>query len=128
MTLIVGLMFGAAGFATWAAANNGIIYWLGIPLMALWGIASAALLGLMSRRVGPTEQGQLQGANASLMGIANLFGPVVFTQVFALAIAAGGAWRVPGAPFFLAALLLLTAAVVAVGATRDSAGGRARTP
>ena len=32
-------------------------------------------LGLMSRHVGASEQGQLQGANASLMGIANLVGP-----------------------------------------------------
>ena len=48
----------------------------------LWGIASAALMGLMSRQVAPTEQGQLQGANASLMGIANLIGPGVFTLVW----------------------------------------------
>jgi DHA1 family tetracycline resistance protein-like MFS transporter len=125
-TLVIGLMFGAAGFATWAFANTGVVYWLGIPLLSLWGIGSAALLGLMSRRVSPTEQGQLQGANASLMGIANLLGPGLFTQVFAVAI--GGAWHLPGAPFYLAALLLLAAAVVAAPATRDSAGGQTRVP
>ena len=127
-TLIVGLAFGVAGFGTWAAANTSMVYWLGIPFMALWGIGSAALLGLMSRRVGPTEQGQLQGANASLMGIAELFGPGLFTQVFAFFIGPGSAWHFPGAPFALAALLLLGAGVVALGATRDSAVSKTGTP
>ena len=31
----------------------------------------------MSRLVGASEQGRLQGANASIMGIANLFGPAL---------------------------------------------------
>ena len=42
----------------------------GIPWQALWGIANPASMALMSRRVGPDEQGQLQGANASIAGIA----------------------------------------------------------
>jgi len=75
-------------------------------------------MGLMSRQVSATEQGQLQGANASLMGIANLFGPGLFTQVFALFVGAGAVWHLPGAPFLLAALLLVFAAVVATAATR----------
>ena len=58
-------------------------FWAGIPLLALWGFASPAALGLMSHRVGPTEQGQLQGANASIMGIANLLGPGLFAQTLA---------------------------------------------
>jgi len=114
--LIVGLLVGVAGFAVWALAPNGVIFWLGIPLLSLWGIASAASLGLMSRRVGSSEQGELQGANASLMGIANLFGPGLFTQIFALFIGSG-AWHLPGAPYLLAALLLAAAAAVAAYAT-----------
>ena len=117
--LLMGLCFGIAGFAVWGLAPNGLIFWLGIPLLALWGFANAASLGLMSARVGPTEQGQLQGANSSLMGIANLFGPGIFTQVFALFIGAGATWHLPGAPFLLAALLLVIAGAVAVYATRQ---------
>lgn len=70
----------------------------------------------MSRRVSASKQGQLQGANASLMGVANMLGPGLFTQVFALFIGAGGAWHLPGAPFLLAAALLVAAAAVALGA------------
>jgi len=118
--LIMGLTFGLAGFAVWSFADDGVVFWLGIPLLSLWGFASAASMGLMSRRVGPTEQGQLQGANASLMGIAELFGPGLFTQVFAFSIVAGGAWHVPGAAYALAALLLVAALAVAVRTTKHA--------
>jgi DHA1 family tetracycline resistance protein-like MFS transporter len=85
-------------------------------LLSLWGLASPSALGLMSRRVSAREQGQLQGANASLMGVANMVGPGLFTQVFALSIAAG-AWHLPGAPFWLASALIVAAAAVALRAT-----------
>jgi DHA1 family tetracycline resistance protein-like MFS transporter len=115
-------VFGIAGFAIFGLASTGLIFWLGIPLLSLWGFAGAASLGLMSHRVSPSEQGQLQGANASLVGIANLLGPGLFTQTFALFIGAGAAWHLPGAPFLLAALLLAVATIVAWRVTRDRAG------
>jgi DHA1 family tetracycline resistance protein-like MFS transporter len=117
-TLIIGLAFGLAGFATWGLAPTGLFFWLGIPLLALWGFANAASLGLMSHLVGASEQGQLQGANASLMGIANLVGPVLFTQTFALFIGQRTDWHLPGAPFLLAALLLACATGMAWRTTR----------
>ena len=44
MTLIVGLVFGIAGFAIFGLAPTGLIFWLGIPVLALWGFAGAASL------------------------------------------------------------------------------------
>jgi DHA1 family tetracycline resistance protein-like MFS transporter len=111
--LLIGLGFGIAGFTGFGLAASGVMFWLAIPLLSLWGFASAASLGLMSRRVSAGEQGQLQGANASLMGIANLFGPAIFTQIFAVFIGAGTPWHLPGAPFLLAAAMLLAAAALA---------------
>jgi DHA1 family tetracycline resistance protein-like MFS transporter len=72
----------------------------------------------MSKRVSAFEQGQLQGANACIQSLANLIGPGIFALLFAYAI---GAWRdlnIPGAPFWLAALLLLAAAGLAWRVTR----------
>jgi MFS transporter, DHA1 family, tetracycline resistance protein len=116
-TLIIGLVFGIAGFATMGLAPTGAIFWIGIPLLALWGFANPSALGLMSRRVGPTEQGALQGANSSLMGVGNLLGPDLFTQVFAFVIGSEAPWQLPGAAFILAAALVAAAAIVAVVAT-----------
>ena len=111
--LIAGLLFGAAGFATYGIAATGAVFLIGVPLMALWGFANPAALGLMSRRVGAQEQGQVQGANGSIAGIANLIGPGIFTQVFALAIAPERSWHLPGAPFALACMMLLAAMAIA---------------
>ena len=95
----------------------------GVPLMALWGFANPATLGLMSRRVGPHEQGQVQGANGSIAGIANMIGPGLFTQVFAVAIGPEQSWHLPGAPFALAALMLLAAIVITWRVTGERANG-----
>ena len=40
--------------------------------MSLWGLMSPALQGLMTRLVSPSEQGQLQGANSSVLGIVDV--------------------------------------------------------
>jgi DHA1 family tetracycline resistance protein-like MFS transporter len=116
--LVAGLGFGAAGFAVFGLAPTGPVFWLGIPLMALWGLANPASQGLMSRRIGAHQQGQLQGANASLMGVANLIGPGLFTLTFAFAIGAAKDWSLPGAPYLVAAMLLGLAILVALRTTK----------
>ena len=70
----------------------------------------------MTSRVGPSEQGQLQGALAGLQGIAFMIGPVLFTSTFAAAIDRG--WSLPGAPFLLAALMVAVALAFGWRATR----------
>jgi DHA1 family tetracycline resistance protein-like MFS transporter len=121
--LIAGLLFGAAGFATYGIAASGVVFLIGVPLMALWGFANPAALGLMSRRVGPHEQGQVQGANGSIAGVANMIGPGLFTQVFAAGIAPERSWQIPGAPFALAALILLAAMAIAWQVAEERANG-----
>lgn len=105
--LLVGLAFGAAGFAIYGWAATGTLFWIGVPVMALWGIATPSLQTIMTGCVDATEQGRLQGSLASLTGLASLIGPTVFTETFAVAISPAGNWHVPGAPFYLAAALLL---------------------
>ena len=118
--LVAGLLFGTAGFAVYGLAPTSPWFWSGIPLMALWGISSPAVLGIMSRLVSGSEQGQLQGANASLMAVANLLGPGLFTLSFAWSIAPGAAWHLPGAPFLLASALLTVAAALGWQVTRQT--------
>jgi DHA1 family tetracycline resistance protein-like MFS transporter len=113
--LIAGLMFGSLGMTIYALAPTGPLFWLGVPVMALWGVVGPSLQDMMSRRVSPSEQGQLQGANSSARSIAGLIGPGLFTATFAYMIG----W-LPGAPFLLAALLLMLAAGVTWVATAPS--------
>ena len=67
----------------------------------------------LARLVGPTEQGRLQGANTSVMGISGLVGPWLFTLVFATFIGSQNGLHQPGAPFFLAGSFLVMAFFIA---------------
>jgi DHA1 family tetracycline resistance protein-like MFS transporter len=116
VTMLLGLVCGAYGFAWYGLAPEGWIFCLGIPVMAFWGLAGPATQALMTRRVSSSEQGQLQGAIASINGLTGLIGPTLFTQSFAHFISET-AWRIPGAPFLLASLMLLTSGVIALRTT-----------
>jgi DHA1 family tetracycline resistance protein-like MFS transporter len=116
-----GLAFGAAGMAIYGLAPSGAIFLAGIPVMALWGFAGPSAQALMSRRVDPSEQGQLQGATASLQAVTGMIGPAIFTQVFAQSIAGGEGLHVPGMAFFVAAAMLVAAGAIAWLVTRERA-------
>lgn len=117
-TLVAGLVFGAAGMATYGLAPTGWWFTLGIPLMSLWGLYGPSAQSLMTRRVGPTEQGRLQGALAGVTGITGIVGPGLFSLIFAAAIAPDRTWNVPGAAFLAGAAVLCVAAAVAFRITR----------
>jgi DHA1 family tetracycline resistance protein-like MFS transporter len=112
-TLLAGSLSGAVGFFVYAVAPEGWIFCLGIPIMAFWGLAGPATQALMTRRVSGSEQGQLQGAIASINGVTGLIGPTLFSQTFAYFIGPTAVWPLPGAPFLLASLLLVSAAAIA---------------
>jgi DHA1 family tetracycline resistance protein-like MFS transporter len=69
----------------------------------------------MSQRVPPTQQGQLQGANQSLQGIAGIIGPPLFGLSFAFAVRHDATLHVPGLPIYLAGMCFLVAFVLAWG-------------
>ena len=127
-TLRLGLLCGAIGYAGFGLAPTAVAFWVVLPIFACMGLFTPSLQALMSRHVTPSEQGKLQGANTSLMGISGMLGPIVFTQVFATFLSFEGGWRRPGAPFLLAsALMLVGLGVSGAVAEQDRvthAGGR----
>lgn len=112
--LYTGLIFGAAGFFIYGAAPTGMLFLAGIPVFSLMSLMTPGVQGLMSRRIPANQQGRLQGANASLMAISSVFGPVLFTQVFSHTITTWSAVAPVGLPFFLAGGLMVLALVLAV--------------
>jgi DHA1 family tetracycline resistance protein-like MFS transporter len=118
VSMVTGLLFGAVGLFIAGTASSGSMLWLGIPVIALWGLSGAACQTIMTHHVSAAEQGQLQGANASLTGISELVGPTVFTLTFAYFVSPGHAKAESGAPFLLGAAILIVAAVWGWWATR----------
>lgn len=119
-TLLLGLTGGTLGFAAYALAGTGAAMMASVPVFGVMFFTGPPLQGLMSRRVAPNEYGLLQGANASIMGIAGIVGPLLFTQVFAYFLHPHHGVSVPGAPFFLGAGLMAAAFAVAWRVTRGT--------
>jgi MFS transporter, DHA1 family, tetracycline resistance protein len=111
--LAVGLLFGALGFFMYGLAPTGLIFLAAIPVMSLWGFAMPSAQSLMTRHVSVSEQGQLQGANASLQSLAGIFAPILFSQIFAVTLD-----TVPGAAFIVAGMMLLLAMAIGWRVTR----------
>jgi len=119
-SVLSGLFFGTVGFAGFAFATRGWMLLAVIPFIALWGIAAPAVQSLMARHMDPSSQGKLQGAINSLRAITGMAGPVLFTQIFTLAISPRFGLHLSGAPYYLAAVLLGASLLLAVYVTRPS--------
>lgn len=116
--IFFGLSSGTAGLILFGSAQNGWMFWTGIPLIALWGVAGPPVQAVMSRLAGESEQGQLQGALSSLQGIAGLLAPVSFSYLLAHSFTMQGHPAALGVPFFVAAALVGLAAVAAYSGLR----------
>ena len=128
-TMVAGLVCGGVGLLLFGLAPSGGWIWLAIPVAALWGLFGPAAQSLMSQRIAASEQGRLQGALNSLRGASGLVGPVLFTASFAAGVSQPGPSITWGAPFFVAAILLLLtlgALAPAVLGRRSARGKAAR--
>lgn len=116
--VLLGAAAGMVGFIWYGWAPTGALYLAAVPVFAFIGFLMPGLQGLMTRRVEPHEQGQLQGANQSLQGMAAIFGPLIFGQVFAWSIR-HEAFHVPGLAIYLAAGMLALAFMLAFATARQ---------
>lgn len=117
-TLYLGLIAGIVSFTVYGTAPTGWLFTLGIPIGALIGLVTPALQSLMTRRVSGSEQGQFQGAYGSLMGVASMIAPLLFTKVFETGIRDSFGVHVPGAPYLLAAIFVAVGLVLSSRVTR----------
>ena len=111
-TMVLGLIGGTIGIAAMGWAPDGLWFIAAMLPNALWGLAMPTLQSLMTRRVGEDEQGQLQGANMSVASIAGVMSPLFFGWVYSLSVGEHAVIQMPGLAFYLAAVVLLLAAVI----------------
>jgi DHA1 family tetracycline resistance protein-like MFS transporter len=120
-TLLLGLFSGIVGYSFFGASHSGALFWLGMPMLNGMSLAWPTAQGMMSHHVSASEQGQMQGAINGLRSLAGLIGPAMFTVVFAKAITPGFPLQLPGAPFYLAAFMVVLSLLTAVVVTRKQA-------
>jgi MFS transporter, DHA1 family, tetracycline resistance protein len=117
---LIGLLAGTTALLWYGTAWQGWMVWLGVPVAAFWGLFNATSQSIMSRNVSAADQGKLQGANTSVMAMADIVGPSLFAFVFSLGISPALGWNMPGLAFWLAALILLGAFLITLLVTRPT--------
>lgn len=104
--ILSGLALLAVSMMLFGFATRGWMMYAVTIVSSVAAIASPAAQAIISRQVGPEEQGAVQGSMTSVMSLTGVIGPVVANQLFANFTAASAPIRVPGIAFFLAALLV----------------------
>jgi MFS transporter, DHA1 family, tetracycline resistance protein len=113
-TAHIGMLFGMAGFLTFIFMNNGIIALLLCFAMGAQGMVMPALNAMMSRRVAPEQQGELQGFNGSLNALAFFSAQLIFNYTLSYFTSKTIAVPFPGAPFVIASAFALVSIIILV--------------
>jgi DHA1 family tetracycline resistance protein-like MFS transporter len=107
--VVLGLTCAALTYLGYAFAPTPAVLYGFMVLFAIGGVANPALSAILSHLVPADEQGELQGAIASIGGLTSIASPVVMTSLFAWFTSADAPVYFPGASFFAAALAEFTA-------------------
>ncbi len=112
--VVLGLVFYMTGMLLFAFATQGWMMFGIIVIYCMGGIAGPSLQGIISTQVSPNEQGELQGSLTSLMSATAIFGPLLMNNLFAWFSGKSAPFYFPGAPFVVAAALLLVSVLLAL--------------
>lgn len=99
------------------ASQSWMMFAFLIPY-CLGGISGPGLQAIISGSVPANEQGELQGSLTSIISITSIVGPLVMSNLFAFFTGPIAPFYFPGAPFILAALLMLLSCFFAYKALR----------
>src|SRR4051812_10597539 len=120
-TLYISQFFGAFGMCLAGLARNGALFLASIPVISIWNMSMPAAQAIMTRRVSEREQGELQGALGSLRSITFALGPGLFSFTYGWFIDPKRSFHLPGAPYFLAAAMLVTAMLMSTRIAKPDA-------
>ena len=112
-SVFIGLAFYTLGLTLFGFASTSWMMFLYLVPYCLGGIAGPALQGIISNQVDANQQGELQGALASLMSLTSIIGPPLMTNLFAMSIKPNASFYLPGIPFFTGAIFMLVSLFLA---------------
>ncbi|SPH24430.1 Tetracycline resistance protein, class C [Defluviimonas aquaemixtae] len=116
-----GLLIEFVACVIFGFLTSGMLALAFTAFAALGSVAGPAMQGLMSNATPDDQQGELQGVVASLMAVGMILSPMVMTGTFSWFTRPGAAIYAPGAPFLLAAALLVVCVIILVAPSRESA-------
>jgi DHA1 family tetracycline resistance protein-like MFS transporter len=124
--LFVGLAMSITGHMLFGLADRAWLLLCFVPVLALGRLAEPAVQAIISQKMSASEQGELQGAISSLMGVAAIVGPLIGTNLLATFGPETARVHVPGAPFFASASISMLGLLIAVRVFRATRPQSAR--
>ena len=112
-SIYYGLGLYAIGMLLFAFATESWMMFAFLVPYCLGGICGPALQSVITGNVSKQEQGELQGALTSLMSATAIIGPPLMTNLFFYFTHDQAPFQFPGAPFFLAFIMLGMGTVIA---------------
>lgn len=120
-SIYAGLLLYAIGLLLFAFAGATWLMFVFLVPYCLGGIAGPALQSIISGNVPANQQGELQGALASLMSATAIIGPPLMTNLFAFFTRKNTPVYFAGSAFLLGSILMLTSAFLAYHALHRKA-------
>jgi DHA1 family tetracycline resistance protein-like MFS transporter len=117
-SVYVGLGLYTIGLVLFGLASQSWMMFLFLIPYCLGGISGPGLQAIISGSVPANEQGELQGSLTSIISITSIVGPLVMSNLFAFFTGPIKPFYFPGAPFMLAAVLMLLSCFFAYKALR----------
>jgi DHA1 family tetracycline resistance protein-like MFS transporter len=118
-SILAGFALMAIAFVGYAFAWQGWMVYPALVLGSLGGIANPAVQSVMSKQAGPSAQGELQGANASIASVAAVISPLFMTQTFSYFSGATAPVHFPGATYLVSALMVIGCVLICARAVKE---------
>jgi DHA1 family tetracycline resistance protein-like MFS transporter len=112
--IVAGLIFYAVGLTLIAIVGKGWMMYFAVIPYCLGGISGPAMQSFASAKVGKNEQGELQGAFATLDSLSLIVGPFVFSYIFYYFTKPHSSVYFPGAPYLAAAALMIISTFITI--------------
>jgi DHA1 family tetracycline resistance protein-like MFS transporter len=117
-SIYLGLGLYTIGLVLFGLASQSWMMFAFLVPYCLGGISGPGLQAIISGSVPANEQGELQGSLTSIISITSIVGPLVMSNLFAFFTGPIAPFYFPGAPFMLAAVLMLLSCFFAYKALR----------
>jgi len=115
-----GLGFFVIGLAIFAFASTSWVMYAGLIPYCLSGIGGPSMQGLISGKVPPNAQGELQGALTGMISLSAIFGPPLMTGLYGEFSKTDALIHFPGAAFLMGSIFAFISLTIAWNQLKSS--------
>ena len=113
-TVYIGLAMYIIGLILFAFASESWMVYVFTLVYCLGGVAPPSLQGIISGRIPPNEQGELQGMMTALTSLSTILSPLIMCNLFYFFTSEKTPVHFPGASFAAAAIIIFLGAALCV--------------